>query len=298
MRDLRKYIEPALKTVCLALAILVLWDLVAMARCWSPFHGVKVPELPALTANTNTSSSAANPGMASVKGPSSKPATPNTNAASSATNRPAAVAVVSTNSAVLTNVAMASTNAPAVATTNADAHAIAHGEASAMTNAIATTTNIVAATNAVTAKTNIVAASIPAAPRPESHHSAGPPQMAGMGFNPFGGGGPGNSGADISPAMKARIGKIVDSEILGPVFHPLPMALLGIAGNVAFIRSANGQTGMVKEGDSLDDLKLLKIGINRILVEQAGEKKELTIFAGFGSDSLLSNNSTNENNHP
>jgi len=38
--------------------------------------------------------------------------------------------------------------------------------------------------------------------------------------------------------------------------HPLPMALLGIAGEVAFLRSANGQTGMVKEGDSLGDLKL------------------------------------------
>ncbi len=65
------------------------------------------------------------------------------------------------------------------------------------------------------------------------------------------------------------------------------MALLGIAGDVAFLRAPSGQTGMVKEGDTLGELKLLKIGINRVLVEEAGQQKELTMFEGFGSSSLL-----------
>ena len=69
--------------------------------------------------------------------------------------------------------------------------------------------------------------------------------------------------------------------------RPLPMALLGIAGDTAFLRSANGQTGLVKVGDELGGLKLLKIGINRVLVETEGQKKELMIFNGFGGESLL-----------
>jgi hypothetical protein len=69
--------------------------------------------------------------------------------------------------------------------------------------------------------------------------------------------------------------------------RPLPMGLLGIAGNVAFLRAANGQTGVVKEGDSLGALKLLKIGTNRVLVEDDGQKQELTIFSGYGGESLL-----------
>jgi hypothetical protein len=43
----------------------------------------------------------------------------------------------------------------------------------------------------------------------------------------------------------------------------------------------------VKAGDSLGDLKLLQIGVNRVLVEQDGQKKELTIFDGYGGDPLL-----------
>ena len=79
----------------------------------------------------------------------------------------------------------------------------------------------------------------------------------------------------------------MNSEIFGPVMHPLPMGLLGIAGDTAFLRTDSGQTGLVKVGDSLGDLKLLKIGINRVLVEQDGQKKELMIFDGYGGDSLL-----------
>jgi hypothetical protein len=87
--------------------------------------------------------------------------------------------------------------------------------------------------------------------------------------------------------IRARVDRITDSEILGPIMRPLPMGLLGIAGNVAFLRATNGQTGLVKEGDSLGGLKLLQIGTNRVLVEDDGQKKELTIFSGYGSESLL-----------
>jgi hypothetical protein len=65
------------------------------------------------------------------------------------------------------------------------------------------------------------------------------------------------------------------------------MALLGIAGKVAFLRSPSGQTGLVKEGDDLGELKLVRIGVNRVLVEQDGQKKELMIFSGFGGETLV-----------
>ena len=113
-----------------------------------------------------------------------------------------------------------------------------------------------------------------------------PPGMAMNAMNPFGGQAA-MKPADLAPAVLARVDKITDSEILGPIIRPLPMALLGIAGNVAFLRATNGQTGLVKEGDELSGIKLLRIGTNRVLVEQDGEKKELTIFSGYGSESLL-----------
>ena len=93
--------------------------------------------------------------------------------------------------------------------------------------------------------------------------------------------------AEIPPLIQARIDRVYQSEILGTVMRPLPMGLLGIAGNVAFLRTANGQTGMVKEGDELGGIKLLRIGVNRVLIEHEGQTRELTIFSGFGSETLL-----------
>ncbi len=91
----------------------------------------------------------------------------------------------------------------------------------------------------------------------------------------------------ISPIIQARIDKITQSELLAPVFHPPPMALLGIAGHDAFLRTPNGQMSLLREGGDSDGLKLLRIGTNRVLVEVAGEKKELMIFEGLGGESLL-----------
>jgi hypothetical protein len=44
---------------------------------------------------------------------------------------------------------------------------------------------------------------------------------------------------------------------------------------------------LVKEGEDLGPIKLLRIGTNRVLVEQEGQKKELMIFSGFGGEPLL-----------
>lgn len=93
--------------------------------------------------------------------------------------------------------------------------------------------------------------------------------------------------AELPPAILARLDRVIDSEILGPVMRPVPMGLLGIAGNVAFLRAPNGQTGLVKEGDELGGVKLLRIGVNRVLVEKEGQKEELMIFSGLGGQSLL-----------
>jgi hypothetical protein len=91
----------------------------------------------------------------------------------------------------------------------------------------------------------------------------------------------------LPPAIQARVERITQSEILGPVMRPLPMALLGIAGKDAFIRAPNGQTGLLREGEELGGVKLIQIGTNRVLIELEGQTKELSVFSGFGSETLL-----------
>ena len=92
---------------------------------------------------------------------------------------------------------------------------------------------------------------------------------------------------ELPREVKARVDAIIESEILAPMMRPLPAALLGIAGQDAFLRSSNGQTGLVKEGDSVGAMKLIRIGINRVLVEEDGQQKELMIFSGLGGTSLM-----------
>lgn len=92
---------------------------------------------------------------------------------------------------------------------------------------------------------------------------------------------------DLPPDVQARVDKIVQSEILGAIVRPLPMALLGIAGKDAFLRGPDGQTGLVREGEELGAVKVLRIGTNRVLIEHEGQKKELTLFSGFGSETLI-----------
>lgn len=100
------------------------------------------------------------------------------------------------------------------------------------------------------------------------------------------GGAPAQKNADLPGPIQARIDRITQSEILGVVVRPLPMALLGIAGKNVFFRAPNGQAGLLTEGEELGGVKLLRIGTNRVLIEQDGEQKELTVFAGLGGESL------------
>lgn len=91
------------------------------------------------------------------------------------------------------------------------------------------------------------------------------------------------------PAIRHRVEFITKSEIFGALPKPPPMALFGIAGNKAFLRAPNGAMGSISEGESLGDLKLIRIGINRVLIEHDGKKQELTIFSGVGGSPLLEN---------
>jgi hypothetical protein len=125
--------------------------------------------------------------------------------------------------------------------------------------------------------------------QPEGKPASSPEMMAQMmgGGMPGGGRGGGMKKIELPPEVQARVDRIIDSEILGPVQRPMPMALIGIADEEAFIQATNGQTGPVKVGGELGGIKLLRIGVNRVLVEQDGEKKELTLFGGLGGESLM-----------
>jgi hypothetical protein len=93
--------------------------------------------------------------------------------------------------------------------------------------------------------------------------------------------------ATAPPEITARIEKIKETQVLGQIIRPPPMALIGIAGPDVLLRAPNGQTGMIREGEELGGAKLLQIGVNRVLVLHEGKTNELTLFGGFGSESLL-----------
>lgn len=98
----------------------------------------------------------------------------------------------------------------------------------------------------------------------------------------------------VPPEIAARIDKIKDTQVLGQVMRPPPMALMGIAGRDALMRGPNGQMGMVRVGEQLEGVKLISIGVNRVLVEHEGQQKELVLFEGFGGESLLSKGKENK----
>lgn len=91
----------------------------------------------------------------------------------------------------------------------------------------------------------------------------------------------------LAADVQDKVDRIYQSELLGPVIRPMPMELLGIGGKDAFIRTPNGQTGLLREGEEFGGIKLLKIGTNRVLVEEKGKQKELIIFSGFGGETLV-----------
>ena len=293
--------EKGLRLLCIALLAVLACQLVKAGFRANPLAHVTIPAIPTLATNS--------PATNSVASSPAKPPMPmaktnfaaGTNAvAASNTNAPAST-TGSTNLLAATNAVVASTNAVSVTATSntvvkmtppvSDQTNLAVIPNSAPTNSVATnapgtnpvTTNSVAAPGTNQAHAEGIASGTNAAP-PRPLAKAKKPPGGGMPFGP--GGGPGRPSA-LPPATQAWVDKIVDSEIFAPVMRPQPMALMGIAGNVAFLRSPSGQTGLVKVGDSLGEIKLIKIGINRVLVEQDGQPKELTVFNGYGSDSLL-----------
>ncbi|HET7623685.1 MAG TPA: hypothetical protein VFM25_00350 [Verrucomicrobiae bacterium] len=263
---------------------------------------VTIPEIPSLSTNSTAHVEKKN-GPVATLAKTHKPETnaPNHAVAGRETNSVALVSATKTNSQVSVSSAKSNTNTPVAESPKINSPALL-ASAETKTNlarpaVLTIETNIGGATESQVQSTNIIAATLeknsgahletnklphpPAILASANSHSP-PPMMAMHGM-------PGMPGKlpDLPMDVKARVDRIVDSEILGPVIHPMPMALLGIAGNFAFLRAPSGQTDLVKEGDSLGSIKLLRIGINRVLVEENGEKKELTIFSGFGGESLL-----------
>ena len=255
--------ERIFRIVCLALAAVLVFEFARLFLRADPLANLNIPQLPVLPASTNT-----NTGTAVA----TNSAAPQTNSVAKSTN--AVVrrdsATNSTNSTNTIAAAISGTNSTNAAATNST-----------------TPTNIVAGTNPPVADTNALV-------RRGGPRRGGPPMgMPGMPPGMMGG----MRGPPLPAPIQVRVDKIVDSEILGPVMHPQPEGLIGIADNEAFIRAPDGQTGPVKVGGTLGAVKLLRIGVNRVLIEENGEKRELTLFGGVGGQSLMpksTNASTNQ----
>ena len=277
--------ERPLKIASVILGALLLFQLGRLAFRNNPLDQINIPPLPAISTNaaprgsTNSTSLAKN---IEPKGTNSNASVAGENKSTNTVASP-----VSTNMA--TNVAAGNTDGTNSAPPSETNHTKPLVAGKKETNAGPALpqgekgTNPAAQSSAASKETN------PAALKAGENtpaHLASLPKAPPRAMSPFPGPG-GTKKIDLPPAIQARVDKITQSEILAAVVRPQPMALLGIAGNSAFLRSPSGQSGVVKEGDALGELKLLKIGTNRVLVELAGEKKELMVFSGFGGESLL-----------
>ena len=270
---------PVLRVICVALAALLLFQVGRLVVGRNPLEHLNIPAVPTLPPDTNAPAGGTGPNSLAALG-SGKTATntaqPGVQIAGVATNAPSGRDSGKTGSnAPPSLLVYKGTNAPSpIAATKSSTNSTEPRSGTNETKSVARPDS---------ARTNLPTTQH--APR-TTQHSGLPPEMAAMGMGPSG-----RPGATTAPELalpiRARVYGITDSEILGPIMRPMPMALLGIAGNVAFLRASNGQTGLVKEGDSLGGLKLLRIGTNRVLVEDDGQKKELTLFSGYGGESLL-----------
>jgi hypothetical protein len=92
-----------------------------------------------------------------------------------------------------------------------------------------------------------------------------------------------------APPLPPEYAAIEASGILGktPEPKPPPPALIGLAGAKALIQAPTGRWDFAAEGEAVDGVKVLRIGVNRVLVEYEGKTQELTIFSGLGGSSLL-----------
>lgn len=276
---------PVLRMVCVALAAVLIYQCSGLILRLNPLAKASIPVVPTLAeAGTATEAGAAgkNPGGA------------DRNAKMAGTNGGAVMGGGATNQGGTNAVKVtAKTNDSAKSpATNRETSVAAHSS----TNSVIAKmpgTNGTEAVGKGSGKAESTNGPVLAGSKTETNALAAGPgsRKAGGATRPGRGGQPGGMpgvGPETPPEVKARIEKIYQSELFGPVNHPVPAALIGIAGDEVFLRASNGQTGNAKVGGEVGGLKVLKVGINRVLVEEDGEQKELSIFAGFGGESLMS----------
>lgn len=270
--------EIVLKITCLGLGALLLFQLARMVTRKNPLADVNLAALSALAAGTNSPSGGK--GTNALSQP--RPDKSGTNSAG-----PQSSAKSQTNSPLAQASAKSQTNLVSLqgSETNKTNTAVAQAPGKIATNSVAQQGPDKSPTNAVplleTGKT-ATASALRTGPGSRGSPSVPVPGMARMGP----GGAPG-AAPDLPPAIRSRVDRIYQSEILGAIIRPQPMALLGIAGKDAFLRAPTGQTGLLREGEELGGIKLIRIGTNRVLVEENGQQKELMLFSGLGSESLL-----------
>ena len=303
--------ELMLKALCGAVLLLVIYRLGSAVWHINPLYHVKIPPLPTLSATnaTETAQAKSQPAGSQLKagadGGPGKAARNDKNVSVQITNLVGqfsnAVNTASNLVARATNTVGTATNLPARATNSTE-------QSSNMVTQ-ATNSSPRSKRQGPEQRTNAPLEVAGAGPLPGpagmTPEIAGMPpgvtmspgvgRPPGMGMPPGmfpgmppGGRGMGKPGPELPREIQARIDRVIESEILAPVMRPLPMALLGIVGKDVFLRAPNGQTGLIKEGEELGGVKLVQIGINRVLVEEQGEQKELTIFSGLGGETLLS----------
>ncbi len=128
----------------------------------------------------------------------------------------------------------------------------------------------------------------PTDPQPESAAPANLPRAN----EATGGGAPPSAAAapqtDPPASLPERFKSIDACGMFGsvPVQKIVP-TLIGMAGKYAILQTPDGAIGLVAEGGQQGDVKVIKIDINRALIEFEGKQQELTLFSGLGSSSLL-----------
>lgn len=277
------------KGLCLLFGALMLVQLSRLAVWQNPLAGTVIPKVPA-AASTNApaensqANSAASENASMVNSTSTNRANAiPTNALTTATNIP------SPTNLITTNLATAKASATNVGVTTGVSSSTNLSGPKSATNANSREMAGNSATNSpASSDTNAAHGSIAARnSRPNTAPPGVPPPPSARASMPSGRGMPGGMDMGLPLMVQARIEQIIKSEILGMIMRPPPMALLGIAGKDVLFRSPTGQTGLMRVGEEMGGVKLLQIGSNRILIEQDGQKKELTIFEGLGGESLM-----------
>jgi hypothetical protein len=286
--------EPILKVLCVLLAGVLVLEIARVIVRHNPVGRLAVPELPTLPAKTNATAEAKTTNAAGAKlgakretngvaGKTSTNSTPEAVAKTKDTNAVSAAGTENRGTNVATNAlaetAKTASNSIASVEEKNGTNKLSDADFGAMkTNGVTAATTAPKDTNAASAQVSAKSATNAAPEKPAKGRRPSPFMPGQMG---------GEKLADLPPLIQARIDKIIESEILAQLTKPQPAGLLGVAGRGAMLRSSSGQTGYVKEGGELGGLKLLQVGVNRVLVTEDGKTNELTIFSGIGGETLL-----------